>query len=311
MEKLLLSVDTGIDDALAIACLLAQNVFEPIGITTSYGMATREKTYRNTRYILDLLGRTLPVFMGSGKPFYKTRTYNGNFHGLDGAANLLGEVREADLNGLPSVDSAEFLIQSARKYAGELTLVTTGPLTDLAVALERAPDLPGNLKKVVVMGGAVRCRGNSSPWAEANIKADPHASKMVLSSSLPIVLVGLDVTRQVLLKQEHIDRWRALGTPKAEFFSRLLEFYLSEYRRFYPELGGCALHDPLAVAVAVNPSLVETEPVCLEVVTEGEREGQLCPAGPRGDGPSSEAAFRVNAEAFLKEFHRGMLAVLK
>lgn len=311
MEKLLLSVDTGVDDALAIAYLLSQNRFDPIGITTSYGMATRDKTYRNTRYILQLLGRRLPVFMGSAAPFHKVRTYNGNFHGMDGAANLLGEVDREDLEDVPAMDSADFILQSARQYGQDLTLVTTGPLTDLATALTRDPELAGLLKKVVIMGGAVRCRGNSSPWAEANLKADPHASRIVLTSSLPIVLVGLDVTRKVLLKKEHVDSWRALGTEKGRFFSDLLTFYLSEYDRFYPELGGCALHDPLAVAVAVDPDLVWTEPMCLDVTEEGEKEGQVFPVPEVREGCRSSAALTVHAEAFERQFFDAMLRILQ
>ena len=311
MEKLLLSVDTGVDDALAIAYLLAQRRFTPIGITTSYGMATKEKTYRNTRYILQLLGGNLPVYMGSAAPFHKVRTYNGNFHGMDGAANLLGEVRKEDLRQLPAMDSADFIIQSARTYGQELTLVTTGPLTDLATALTRAPELAGLLKKVVIMGGAVRCPGNSSPWAEANLKADPHASRIVLTSSLPIVLVGLDVTRKVLLKKEHVAAWRAIGTEKAQFFSDLLTFYLSEYDRFYPELGGCALHDPLAVAAAVDPELLGTEPMCMDVVEEGEKEGQVFPINAVREDCRSAAALTVKAEAFEQKFFDAMQQILQ
>ena len=276
MKYMILSVDTGIDDALAIAYALGQDQYKLLGITASYGMAPLEKTYRNTCRLLNILGHPeIPVYPGSTAPIQGIRTYNGDFHGMDGAANLLGEPEQNERPPEHSKNSITFIRESIAKYGRDLTLVTTGPLTDLAKILDASPCLCREIGRIVSMGGALTCPGNSSPVAEANIKADVSASKAVLEAGLPLTLIGLDVTRKTLLTRSEIDRWNDLGTEAGHFYCKLLAHYLEEYNRFYPYLHGCALHDPLAVAAACNPQIFTMLPFHLTVCTEGPLTGRI------------------------------------
>lgn len=276
MKYMILSVDTGIDDALAIAYALGQDQYKLLGITASYGMAPLEKTYRNTCRLLNILGHPeIPVYPGSTAPIQGIRTYNGDFHGMDGAANLLGEPEQNERPPEHSKNSITFIRESIAKYGRDLTLVTTGPLTDLAKILDASPCLCREIGRIVSMGGALTCPGNSSPVAEANIKANVSASKAVLEAGLPLTLIGLDVTRKTLLTRSEIDRWNDLGTEAGHFYCKLLSHYLEEYNRFYPYLHGCALHDPLAVAAACNPQIFTMLPFHLTVCTEGPLTGRI------------------------------------
>lgn len=276
MKYMILSVDTGIDDALAIAYALGQDQYKLLGITASYGMAPLEKTYRNTCRLLNILGHPeIPVYPGSTAPIQGIRTYNGDFHGMDGAANLLGEPEQNERPPEHSKNSITFIRESIAKYGRDLTLVTTGPLTDLAKILDASPCLCREIGRIVSMGGALTCPGNSSPVAEANIKADVSASKAVLEAGLPLTLIGLDVTRKTLLTRSEIDRWNDLGTEAGHFYCKLLSHHLEEYNRFYPYLHGCALHDPLAVAAACNPQIFTMLPFHLTVCTEGPLTGRI------------------------------------
>ena len=194
---------------------------------------------------------------------------------MDGAANLLGEPEQNERPPEHSKNSITFIRESIAKYGRDLTLVTTGPLTDLAKILDASPCLCREIGRIVSMGGALTCPGNSSPVAEANIKADVSASKAVLEAGLPLTLIGLDVTRKTLLTRSEIDRWNDLGTEAGHFYCKLLSHYLEEYNRFYPYLHGCALHDPLAVAAACNPQIFTMLPFHLTVCTEGPLTGRI------------------------------------
>lgn len=304
MKYMILSVDTGIDDALALAYAVGQTKYLLLGVTVSYGMAPLEKTYRNTKHVLKLLHKeNIPVFAGSRFPVREKRTYNGNFHGMDGSANLLGDPCPEEFPRPDEMDAVSFILDSVRKYGQELVLVTTGPLTDLAAALCREPDLMRTIGRVVSMGGALTCPGNSSPYAEANLKADPDASDIVVRAGLPLTLIGLDVTRKTLLTQEDIVCWKTWHTPASEYFYDLLTFYIKEYQRFYPYLPGCALHDPLAVAVACTPDLVQTMSFRLTVSLEETEKGRLTEDLRQMDKPeTTQVALKVNSQKFKQLF---------
>ena len=313
MNYMILSVDTGIDDALAIAYALGQKTYRLLGITVSYGMAPLEKTYRNTRHLLNLMGHPkVPVYPGSSAPLQGIRTYNGDFHGLDGAANLLGEPAWEERPPEHMKSSVAFIHESIERYGRDLTLVTTGPLTDLARLLNLYPSQCRALGQVISMGGALTCPGNSSPVAEANIKADVAASKAVLEAGLPLTLIGLDVTRKTLLTWEEIQTWKNMGTAAGSFYCDLLTFYLNEYRRFYPYLQGCALHDPLAVAAACCPQIFTMLPFHLTVCTDGPVIGRITENLMADHGGTEETmvALKVDSHAFKSMFTEMMSYVL-
>lgn len=312
MKYLILSVDTGIDDALALAYAAGQKELSLLGVTVSYGMAPVEYTYRNTKYILSVLGaQHIPVYAGSHFPVQEKRSYNGNFHGMDGAANLLGQPAPAEFPHTFDKDAVSFLLESVQKYKEQLILVTTGPLTDLAEAIQKEPETLKKIGHIFIMGGALTCPGNSSPYAEANIKADPYSSKIVAESQLPITFIGLDVTRKTLLNENDILLWKSYNTLAGDYFYKLLSFYIKEYQKFYPYLNGCALHDPLAVACACHPELIHTLPFSLTVsldeadkgrMTENIKSPALC--------PPKNVALKVDSVKFKKHFMELMEHVL-
>lgn len=314
MNYMILSVDTGIDDALAIAYALGQKEYRLLGITVSYGMAPLEKTYRNTRHLLNLLGHPeVPVYPGSTAPLQGIRTYNGDFHGMDGAANLLGEPSWEEKPPEHIKSSVTFIKESIEQYGRDLTLVTTGPLTDLARLLNMHPLQCRAMGQIISMGGALTCPGNSSPVAEANIKADVTASKAVLEAGLPLTLIGLDVTRKTLLTLDEIQTWRNLCSEAGFFYCNLLTFYLNEYRRFYPYLKGCALHDPLAVAAACNPQIFTMLPFHLTVCTDGPLTGRITENLMADHERTRETmvALKVDSQAFKSRFLDMMRCVLE
>ena len=316
MGKLILSCDTGIDDALAIAYAIGQKELELIGITVSYGMSFLENTYRNTRYLTRLMGSQVPVYMGSDRPIVREpRDYDKNssrFHGDDGIGNLLGRFKPEDITGGVKEESVDFIIESIRTFGKELTLVTTGPLTDLARVVKKAPDLVGKIGSVVVMAGAVASPGNASPVKEANAGIDPEATKIVLESGLPLTLVGLDVTRKTLFTTKDLERWEGIGTEKSDFISNTMKYYLEAYRVYHPYLDGCALHDPLAVGVALHPQWITAVPMHLTCVTDGELEGRTCEDISRCSDETydSKVALLVKNREFEKHFFEVVEAVL-
>ena len=316
MKKLILSVDTGIDDALAIAYAAGQQDLTLIGLTASYGMSTVQNTYRNTKRLAALLHADVPVYMGSAVPLTRPgRDYKaagGLFHGRDGMANLLGDAQAADVADAAPGDAIDFLISSIHRYQKDLILVTTGPVTDLARAIQKDPTILGEVGAIYSMMGALATPGNVSPYKEANAGLDPEAAKVVLEANPPLTVVGLDVTRKVQLTMEDLARWQQIPTDAGSFFSSCVTFYLDAYRKLHPYLNGCALHDPLAVGAALHPEWLTTVPMHLTCVTEGEADGRTCEDLSRSNdiADRTKGAFFVNGSAFKQNFFETVERVL-
>jgi purine nucleosidase len=303
--KILISCDTGIDDALALAYALGRDEKELVGVIAGFGVSNVAHTWRNTCYVLKLLGAAVPVVMGASVPLCRPgRDYDAVssiFHGRDGLGDLLGpaEARSGDEDA-----GAAFILEMTARWGRDLVLVTTGPLTDLARALRIDPLLHEKIGAVVCMAGALAAPGNVNPFAEANAKADAEAAKMVLESPLPLMLIGLDVTRKTLFRKTDLARWQGIDTESARFFAAAAAVYLDAYARRYPYLEGCALHDPLAVGAAFHPEWFTFVPMHLSAVTEGETSGRTWEDLDRsGDAEyTSLGAFFVDAAAFEKDF---------
>lgn len=310
MTKFILNCDTGIDDALAIAYAATVTSKELLGVTVSYGMAPVDFSFRNTKKVLALLGRAeIPVYRGSQAPLTRKRVYSGNFHGHDGLGNVLGEPTTADKKAIPSQTASDFIYEQVRLYPGEVTLVTTGPLTNLAELLMTYPDIVDQFAQVVVMGGALTSEGNVGKFAEANVFIDPEAANQVLTSSLPITLVPLDVTRRTLLTRDNVKEWEQIGSEASQFFARFVTFYLDAYAKYHPYLAGCALHDPLAVAVAVDPTLIVAElAINLKVDVSEEALGRVTEDPERiAETPTTKVVLRVAVERFQAQFYGRVL----
>lgn len=259
-----LDCDTGIDDAMALLYLHHQPAVDLLGIGTVSGNVASDQAALNTLALLELVGSETPVAVGERD--HLMHPFAGGAVAVHGETGT-GNIRLSPERRTPhSLDAADLLIDLARKHAGELKVIATGPLTNLAVALQREPDLPNLVGEVTIMGGAASVPGNITPAAEANIANDPEAAAAVFGAGWPVTMVGLDVTMQHRLTEEHRTRLLAGPYKPARCIGQMLEAYLD----FYVGIFGahsCALHDPLAAAVGVGlvrPVLAPTVEVTVE-----------------------------------------------
>ncbi|MCX4551327.1 nucleoside hydrolase [Streptomyces sp. NBC_01387] len=273
-QPLYFDCDTGIDDSMALAYLLASPEIELVGVGTVSGNVDSAQAARNTLALIQLAGRDdIPVAVGAADP--QAGTYNGavpHIHGHNG----IGDITVPD-STRPAVPrhAADLIIHLARVHQGKLRLLTTGPLTNIAEALRREPELPSLVKDITIMGGAAHQSGNVSPVTEANIGNDPEAAAEVLAAPWDITLVPLDVTLAHTLEEADrqllLDSGRPLPTALGEMLDLYFEFHRDTYGRRC-----CALHDPLAAAIAVGGVVPTLAPVVDVVVddTRGPGRGQ-------------------------------------
>ena len=306
MKKMILDLDTGVDDALAISYALGSPEVELIGITGTYGNVLMEQGVRNALAITELLGHPeVKVYRGldhsSTTDSFQVLEISSFIHGQNGIGEAVIADSTRDAEDTPAVD---FIIDAAKTYGKDLVYVPTGPLTNLDAAIARAPEIVDEIGRVVLMGGALTVPGNVNAWTEANISQDPDAANRVFRSGIPATMVGLDVTLQTLLTYKETQRWRALGTPAGAFLADMTDFYIKAYETTAPHLGGCGLHDPLAVGVAVDPTLVTTLPINMKVDVEGPTRGRTIGDETRLNDPvkTMDVAVGVDVPRFLDEF---------
>lgn len=259
---LLIDADTGIDDSIAILYALRQKNVRVVGITTVCGNTTAQQAAENTLRLIALSGvsEPVPVAVGAAQPLL------GGWSGpavLIHGENGIGNVQLPPTPQKPVEESAcDFILRMAHTYPGELTLVMLGRMTNLALALEREPQLPRLVRNVVFMGGTYHTPGNVSPVAEANIAGDPEAADRVFCAGFDLTMVGLDVTEQVRLTAEHTALLEKYALPEtratAAYIRQAMDFYFTFNRMQNNCLDHCPVHDPLAVLVALDPSLVQT-----------------------------------------------------
>lgn len=305
--KLILDLDTGIDDALALAYALASPEVELIGVTCTYGNVVVEDSVRNTLAILELFGRTdIPVFAGPdharAKDSFEVQEISAFIHGKNG----IGEVEIPDpTRQVESMSAVDFLVESVTAYGDDLIIVPTGPSTTIAAAVEASNVFRENAN-IVMMGGALTVPGNVTAWSEANINQDPEATDLLFRQLRNVTMIGLDVTLQTLLTTKETAKWAELGTTGGKFLADITNYYIDAYKTTSPHLGGCGLHDPLAVAVAIQPGLVDTLGINMKVDTEGETRGRTIGDETRLNDPDKCAAVavRVDTAGFLEEFMR-------
>ena len=269
----LLDGDPGLDDAVAWLLAFASPETQVLGVTAVHGNVPLQQGVRNTGVVLALAGERaagVPYFAGADRPLLREGMTATQVHGATGlpAAHLPEPVR-----GPEAEHAVDFIIRTVRANPGQITLVASGPLTNVALAFRLAPDLPGLLREVVWMGGST-AQGNRTPAAEFNALADPHAAHIVLHSPVPVRMVGLNVTMQCIATPERLEQLRALGNRAGAVSAEMLEFYAGVYRERYGLSGG-ALHDPLAVAAALRPELLTWQAMNVEVeLSEGLNVGR-------------------------------------
>jgi inosine-uridine nucleoside N-ribohydrolase len=248
----LLDCDPGHDDALAIVLAAASPAIDLLGITTVAGNQTLPKTTLNARRICTVAGITsVPIAAGRAKSLHGRLRPAADIHGetgLDGP-----QFGEPTVQAGP-VGAVEFMRRVILGAGRPVTLVATGPLTNVAALLLAHPEVAGHVGEIVMMGGSTE-RGNITPYAEFNVYTDPEAADLVVGSGLPVTMCGLNVTHQALATGEVLDRIAALGTPLARICVDLLTFFAGSYRRVFG-FDAPPLHDPVAVARVIDPALV-------------------------------------------------------
>jgi inosine-uridine nucleoside N-ribohydrolase len=287
--------DPGHDDAIAILLALASPEVELRGITTVAGNQTLDKTTRNALVVLEVAGRTdIPVAAGAAGPLRRELRTAAHVHGESG---LDGPVLPEPSAGPVDGHAADIL---AGLIEPGVVLVPTGPLTNVALLLERHPDVRERLERIVWMGGAIG-EGNITPAAEFNAFVDPEAAAAVFASGVAITMVGLDVTHRALFTRAHADRLRASGRA-GRFVAELSDFFQSFHERSYG-FAGSPIHDALAVAHVVDPTLTATRRANVAVETASE----LCDGrtvvdlrGVTGREANAEVGVDVDAERFLE-----------
>lgn len=298
MKKIILDTDPGVDDAMAIAYALTHPDIDLLALTVVFGNINIDYATRNAQYILNELGATkVAVAKGAAIPSVQSPLPHADFvHGADGLGNVypgsqpgVPASEPARLNpdakhaNIQQLDAADYIIKQAKEHPGEITIVAVGPLTNIAEALRREPELPGLVAGLVIMGGTVDEPGNVSPVAEANFLNDPHAADALFAADWPATIVGLDVTHKIMLGDSHL---KSLG-DNAGATGRLIWESSRFYVDFYTNSGAakeaadrgaepqCAMHDAAAIAAVIIPDAFTMARGAARVVHDGIAIGQL------------------------------------
>jgi purine nucleosidase len=266
-RKFLIDTDTASDDAVALIMALRSREVEVLAITTVAGNVSVQQASRNALYTAELCGANVPVFAGAEKPLRRAHVTAAWFHGNDG----LGDHNYPTPRRTPEKTGAvEAFIATIESHAG-LEVVTLGPLTNIALAMQRKPEIAGKVRRCVIMGGAPCCEGNVTPAAEYNIWCDPEAASIVARSGLPIELVGWHLCRgEAALNPSEIKQVLKFGTATAKF---AIECNSRAQEAYFEQTGehGISLPDPVTMAVALDPTIVTSQSEhLLEIETESE-----------------------------------------
>ncbi|AYK17636.1 pyrimidine-specific ribonucleoside hydrolase RihA [Aeromonas veronii] len=263
----ILDCDPGHDDAIALILALASPELDVLAVTTSAGNQTPDKTLNNALRILTLLGRDdIPVAAGAPKPLARELIIADNVHGESG---LDGPKLPDPAFAPQAMTGIELMARCLRESPEPVTLVPTGPLTNIALLLAAHPELKGKIARIVLMGGAAGA-GNWTPAAEFNIYVDPEAADMVFKSGIPITMCGLDVTHEAQVMDEDIERVRAITNPVAQCVAGLLDFFMIYHRDPKWGFAGAPLHDPCTIAWLLAPELFHGVECRVDIETRGE-----------------------------------------
>ncbi len=287
---LILDVDPGHDDAVAMLLALRWPGFRVLGVVATAGNQTLDRTLRNARAVVALAGSDAPVAAGRKGPLVGQLTTAPTIHGQTGLEGVTME----DLAPLYPESAQRLVSDIARSWDGPLTMVATGPLTNLAVTLAADPYIQRRLDRVVIMGGCVG-GGNITPAAEFNFFVDPEAARIVLDAGMMPTVVGLNVTHRALISTREIAAIESLGSPQARAVATWLGFYGAAYSRRFG-WDGIPLHDACAVLETVEPGLVKTEDMAISVETRGDlTRGALVPdLRPLVEPPAPNARVAVD-----------------
>ena len=309
-KKLVLDCDPGLDDAIAI--LAAAHYADLIGITTVAGNVGINRTTRNALVVAQIAGLDVPVHRGAAGPLAGSPVDGSRIHGESG----LGDAVLPDLTRSEASDDAVGFLCDTARSVDDLHVLAIGPLTNIALALERDPDLRNHLAGLTIMGGSASA-GNITPVAEFNIWADPEAAAIVFDKAAPLTMVGLDVTNQVVFGDDETARMGSAGTPVAEFAASLIEFLRDRFREYVGQ-SVVPVHDATAVIAATHPHLFERSrhPLAVEVRGEHTRGMTVADLRPEAlsralgqpNSPASDVVWDADVEAVRELIVEAVLA---
>ncbi|MEU0271776.1 nucleoside hydrolase [Streptomyces sp. NPDC006307] len=293
----ILDCDPGHDDAFAIMLAAAHPAVRLLGITTVAGNQTVEKTTLNARRVCTAAGiEGVPIAAGLAGPLHGRGMVAGNIHGESG---LDGPGFGEPTVPVDGRDAVTFLRDTLLSHPEPVTLVPTGPLSNIAALLLAHPELGGRIERIVLMGGSTE-RGNRTPAAEFNVLSDPEAADIVFSSGLPVTMIGLNVSHKALATPDVVARVDALGTPLARLCTELLTYFGSTYRAVFG-FPAPPLHDPLTVAHLIDPDLITLVhvPVAVELTGTHTRGATVVDLdGVTGDPPNAYVGVDVDVPAY-------------
>lgn len=298
MKKIpvILDGDPGHDDAIAWVLAKGSQKLNILGVTSVCGNQTIEKTTYNARRICTLIGLDAPMAMGRLRPLISAPIIAPTVHGESG---LDGPVLPEPAYPLLEMDAVSLMAKLLEESEEPVTLIPTGPLTNVAALLLAHPELKEKIARISLMGGGVQF-GNWTPAAEFNILVDPEAAEIVFSSGIPIIMAGLDVTEKAMIFPEDFERIRALGNPVAVIVAEWLEFFYQFHRGLGYE--GAPVHDAVAVAALLKPEIMESRELYVQVETAGEFCKGATVAdfnGVLGKEPNAKVLMGIDRQAFV------------
>jgi len=306
-KKIIIDTDCGVDDSLALLCALNSDKLEILCITTVFGNVSVRQAAHNTSYILRMTEREdIPILIGQAKPIVQPLRYPPDFiHGKYG----LGTIRsEYTGKNVLTTSAVEYLIQTIRNSDDKITIITIGPLTNIGLALQLAPDIQDNIEEIIVMGGAYQANGNVSPAAEANIYGDAIAAEIVFRSDCLTTMVGLDVTTKVVMDKDYLS---VLNNHK--LYGNFIKSITGTYYDFHVncfDIHGITPHDLVTVLYSIDKSLFTTIQGRIYVSADGRMMGQtyvdrrtdIVPGTEWDNRIKSNICTEVNVENLLSEF---------
>jgi len=307
MKQVIIDVDTGIDDALALILAVNSGKLDIKGVTTVCGNVPVTVATENTLKVLKLLNRQdIEVYEGESSPKARGISFSDSIHGENG---LAGQLKELAVKEKAHKSAVDFIIDEVNSHPNEISLIMLAPLTNLAKAFEKDPEIKAKIKEVYIMGGVVNGPGNQSPVAEFNFYVDPESAYDVFNSGVPIKLIGLDVTRKAELFESDLDRIKK-DSSLAQFVHNVAVHYMERVSLGKP-VKRCLLHDPLAVAVAIDEDIVTMKEYFIDI----EYSSRLCDGqsvcdfnNKYGKKPNAKVALElVNKEKFIDMFFQSVV----
>lgn len=301
-EKIIYDTDPGIDDALGLLLLAASPEIDLLAITVTHGNTSQEKCLNNALKLVELTGITkVPVARGAEEPLVKELSVAEETHGEGGLGYAI--LPKSAISPCSEL-AHDLIIRLVRENPGEVTLLCVGPMTNIALAFLKAPEIVSKVRRIVSMGGAIHYPGNVTPQAEYNVFCDPEAFEIVLKSGIDFTLVPLDVTYQCILTTDHLEKITEARSEIRSFIFDSTRFYM-EFHEDYQGIKGCAINDPLAAAILLDPTLVKYRDYYLTIELTSPTSKAKTIADHYGllkSAPNAKVSMEVDVERFMELF---------